>query len=71
VLRRELEGLGGCAHTQALSPARVADDGRVDGRDGTHVGVRGNTHEGRVDTVWEAIEVPAGPRAVDGGGHVA
>ena len=65
MLRRELEGPGWRAHTQALGASRVADHGRVNGRDGTHVRIGRNTHEGRVNTVWETVVLPPGPRAVD------
>ena len=71
VLRRELEGLGGCAHPQALGAASGADHRGVDGRDGTHVGIGRNSHERRVDPVWEAVILPPGPRAVDGRRDVA
>jgi hypothetical protein len=71
MLRRELEGPGGCAHPQALGPSCITDDWCVHGRDGAHVRVGWNTHERRVNTVWEAIEVPPCPRAIDGGRDVA
>jgi len=71
VLRRELEGPGWRAHTQALGASRVADHGRVNGRDGTHVRIGRNTDEGRLDTVWETIVLPPGPCAVDGRRDVA
>jgi hypothetical protein len=70
VLRRELEGLGGRAHHETLCPSRGANHGRINGRDGTDVRVGWNTHEGRLDTVWEAIVLPSGPRAIDRGGDV-
>jgi len=70
VLRRELKGLGRCAHHQTLGPARITDDWSVNGRDGAHVGIRRNTHERRLNTVWKTIVTPPGPRTIDWGRNV-
>ena len=70
VLNWKLEGPGWSAHTQALGPPRIADHGCIDGRDGAHVRVGWDAHERRVNTFWEAIEVPSGPCAINGGRDV-
>jgi hypothetical protein len=71
VLRRELEHLGGCAHHETLGPARGTDHGRIDGGYGAHIRIGWNTDERRLDTVWEAVVLPPGPRAIDWGWDVA
>ena len=65
MLRRELKHLGGRSHHETLSPTRGANHGRIDCGDGTHVRIGRNTDEGRLDTVWETVVLPPGPRAVD------
>ena len=70
MLGRELEGLCWRSHHQTLGPARIADDRGVNGRDGTHVRVGRNSDEGRLDTPWEAIVAPPGPRTVHWRRHV-
>ena len=64
MLRRELESPSRRAHHETLGPTRVADHGCIDGGYGAHIGIGWYAYKRRVDTVWEAIEAPSGPRAV-------
>jgi hypothetical protein len=70
-LDRKLESLGWSSHHQALSTTRVTDYRGVNGRDRTNIRVGWDSHEGRLDTLWQAIVAPPGPCTVDRRGGVA